>query len=80
MIYGGVEHNIWAFLRGEGDFSPDESADAITDIIYRGLASPAGVIDRGEQAIRRLEQVAARLEDFAGLAPGLTCTTGKNPC
>jgi len=80
MIYGGVEHHIWAFMRGEGDFSPDESADAITDIIYRGLTSPAGVIDRGEQAIRRLEQVAARLEKFAGDVPDLSRNTGMNPC
>jgi AcrR family transcriptional regulator len=80
MIYGGVEHHIWAFMRGEGDFSPDESADAITDIIYRGLASPAGVIDRGEQAIRRLEQVAARLEIFAGDAPEVSRTFGKSTC
>ena len=80
MIYGGVEHHIWAFMRGEGDFSPDESADAITDIIYRGLASPASVIDRGEQAIRRMEQVATRLEKLAGQAPELSRTTGKSTC
>jgi AcrR family transcriptional regulator len=38
MIYGGVEHCAFAFLRGQGDFSTDASADAITDVIYRGLA------------------------------------------
>jgi AcrR family transcriptional regulator len=80
MIYGGVEHHIWAFMRGEGDFSPDESADAITDIIYRGLASPVSVIDRGEQAIRRLERVADRLEHYAGDAPDLSRTNGKSSC
>jgi TetR/AcrR family transcriptional regulator, fatty acid metabolism regulator protein len=66
MIYGGVEHHIWSFLRGEGDFSPEESADAITDIIYRGLVRTGAAIDRGEQAIRRLEEVAERLEQAAG--------------
>jgi AcrR family transcriptional regulator len=39
MIYGGVEHYAFAFLRGEGDFSPDEAADALTDMVYRGLVS-----------------------------------------
>jgi len=39
MIYGGVEHYTFAFLRGEGDFSPDLAADSITDLIYRGLAN-----------------------------------------
>src|SRR5882762_1515681 len=39
MIYGGVEHHAFGYLRGEGDFSADDAADAITDLIYRGLAS-----------------------------------------
>lgn len=38
MIFGAIEHQTWAFLRGEGDFSVDESAAAIADIISRGLA------------------------------------------
>ena len=80
MIYGGVEHHIWAFLRGEGDFSPEESADAITDIIHRGLVRTGAAIDRGEQAIRRLEEVAERLEKATGLEPELSRTTGKATC
>ncbi len=66
MIYGGVEHHTWSYLRGEGDFSPEEVADAITDIIYRGLVRSGVAIDRGEEAIRRLEEVAERLERSAG--------------
>lgn len=86
MIYGGVEHHIWSFLRGEGDFSPEESADAITDIIHRGLVSPGAVIDRGEQAIRRLEEVADRLENISGpqnrsdAGPGISRKLGKASC
>ena len=38
MIYGGVEHHTWVYLRGEGDFSPDAAADAMTELVYRGLA------------------------------------------
>jgi AcrR family transcriptional regulator len=79
MIYGGVEHHIWSFLRGEGDFSPDESADAITDIIHRGLVRPGAVIDRGEQAINRLEEVANRLEQAAGLVEPRNRASGTGP-
>lgn len=86
MIYGGVEHHIWSFLRGEGDFSPEDSADAITDIIHRGLASPSAVIDRSEQAIRRLEGVADRLENISGAqnlsgtGPDISRKLGKASC
>lgn len=40
-IFGSIEHHTWAYLRGEGDFSVDESADLITEIVYRGFAAPA---------------------------------------
>ena len=80
MIYGGVEHHIWAFLRGEGDFSPEDSADAITDIIYRGLVRSGVAIDRGEEAIRRLEEVADRLERASGMTEEMSRKTGKSAC
>ena len=38
MIFGCAEHHTWAYLRGEGNFSPEAAADAITDLIYKGLA------------------------------------------
>jgi AcrR family transcriptional regulator len=80
MIYGGIEHHTWAYLRGEGDFSPEDSADAITDIIYRGLVRSGVAIDRGEEAIRRLEQVAERLEKASGLIEEPSVKTGKSAC
>jgi TetR/AcrR family fatty acid metabolism transcriptional regulator len=40
MIFGGVEHHTWAFVRGEGAFSPVAAADAIVDILRRGIAVP----------------------------------------
>jgi AcrR family transcriptional regulator len=80
MIYGGVEHHTWSFLRGEGDFSPEDSADAITDIIYRGLVRSGVAIDRGEEAIRRLEHVAERLELATGIANEESRKTGKASC
>lgn len=59
MIYGGIEHHCWAYLRGEGAFSPEQAADEIVAIVYRGIAAPE---DTG--ALARLEDVAKRLERF----------------
>lgn len=63
MIFRGIEHQTWAYLRGEGDFSVEDSADGITDVVYRGLvpAQPAQQPDLAA-ATARLEKVAAALE------------------
>lgn len=37
MIFGALEHQTWAYLRGEGDFSVEEAAEGITRVIYRGM-------------------------------------------
>lgn len=64
MIFGCIEHQTWAFIRGTGDFSVDTAADGIAAIIYRGMvikpdkSSPDAMRD----AIARLERVASRLE------------------
>jgi TetR/AcrR family transcriptional regulator, fatty acid metabolism regulator protein len=66
MIYGGVEHYAFAFLRGEGDFSPDEAADSITDLIYRGLASEGiNQANMIRDPIRQIESGLARLKALA---------------
>jgi hypothetical protein len=65
MIYGGVEHHTWVYLRGEGDFSPDTAADAMTEMVYRGLACAAPAAP-AEVTLRRLEAVAKQLEQTAG--------------
>lgn len=59
MIYGGIEHHCWAYLRGEGAFSPEQAADDIVTIVYRGIAAPEDTA-----SLARLEDVAARLERF----------------
>ena len=66
MIYGGVEHYAFAFLRGEGDFSADEAADSIADIIYRGLANE-GVSRANDlrEPIRLIEDGLDRLKALA---------------
>ena len=40
MIYGCIEHRTWAFLRNEGDFDTDATADGIADMVYGGLVAP----------------------------------------
>lgn len=60
MIFGAVEHRTWSFLRGEGQFGAEETADEITNLIYRGLAAsqssdPSGTMSWLEKAVDRLE-------------------------
>jgi AcrR family transcriptional regulator len=64
MIYGCVEHRTWAYLRGEGHFDVDESADAIVDLVLGGLqkAPAQPVLPSGGDIAFRLEQAVARLE------------------
>ena len=66
MIYGCVEHRTWSYLRGEGEFDPDATADAIVELILSGLRkrgpepAPGGadLADRIEKAVERLESLA----------------------
>jgi TetR/AcrR family transcriptional regulator, fatty acid metabolism regulator protein len=39
MIFGGIEHQAWAYLRGEGDFAIERTIDGITTVVYRGMAA-----------------------------------------
>lgn len=39
MIFGGIEHQAWAYLRGEGDFSIERTTEGITTVVYRGMAA-----------------------------------------
>lgn len=64
MIYGCIEHRTWAYLRGEGTLDPDAAADAIIDLVYRGLQPPRPVV-ASEDVAARIEQVARRLERLA---------------
>lgn len=65
MIYGCIEHRTWAFLRNEGDFDVEETADNITDIVYRGLVIDKTAEEPLGSVVSRLEKVAARLETTA---------------
>ena len=61
MIYGAVEHRTWAYLRNEGDFDIEATANGISELIYRGLATSTAK-DPIEQSALRLEKAVARLE------------------
>ena len=70
MIFGAIEHQTWAFLRGEGDFSVDESAGAIADIISRGLAPAARAGGDLDALADKLKVVADQLNtSIARLKP-----------
>jgi len=64
MIFGAIEHQTWAYLRGEGDFSIEDSAEGITDVVFRGIVAgaPATTGD-ADATLARLEKVAVALED-----------------
>ena len=64
MVFGAVEHRTWAFLRNEGEFMIDETADGIAELVYRGLvvAPPPEV---AAQLAMRLEHAVERLELMA---------------
>ena len=66
LIFGCAEHHAWAYLRGEGQFSPDDAADAITNLVYQGLAREG--VRKGatvDASVHRLEQAVQRLEGLS---------------
>jgi TetR/AcrR family transcriptional regulator, fatty acid metabolism regulator protein len=69
MVYGCIEHRTWAFLRNEGEFDLDATADAIADIVYRGLAAEAPSVSAAV-TLERLEAAADRLERLAAAQSG----------
>lgn len=67
MIFGCIEHQTWAYIRGEGDFSVDDVTDGIATVIFRSMRTEAATPKAGAEqnlgaVVRRLERVAARLE------------------
>ena len=62
IIFGCIEHQTWAYLRGEGDFSVEDFAEGITDIVMRGIAAHPAADSDMDQALSRLEGIADALE------------------
>ena len=63
MVFGGLEHATWAYLRGEGDFSTENVAAGLARVIYRGMAAHPAAARYDELAgvIDRLEAIAETL-------------------
>lgn len=62
MIQGCIEYQIWSYLRGEGDFSVEQSAQNITDIVVRGVATETVRTGALDDAVGRIEAAATRFE------------------
>ena len=78
MIFGSIEHRVWSFLRGDGDFDVSRTADAVTDFVYRSLsAAEPEPADRLSIALTRIEEAADRLERAAPRKPRRTDQTLK---
>ncbi len=62
LVFGGIEHQTWAFLRGEGDFDTTAVADGIADVLYRGMSAEPAPSGEMASVIARMERIAERLE------------------
>jgi TetR/AcrR family transcriptional regulator, fatty acid metabolism regulator protein len=67
LIFGCIEHRTWAFLRNEGDFDVEETANKLTDMVYRGLVKvqePVAAQAEGDMqgVVARLQGLVDRLE------------------
>ncbi len=70
LIFGAIEHQTWAYLRNEGDFTIEASTNAIAQVLFEGLRTSRAPVPAAplEAAIGRLERLADRLEQGAGAA------------
>jgi TetR/AcrR family transcriptional regulator, fatty acid metabolism regulator protein len=61
MIQGCIEYQVWSYLRGEGDFSVEQSARGITEVIVQGIGGGALQGANLAAAVAKLEVIADRL-------------------
>ena len=65
MIFGAIEHQTWTYLRGEGDFSVEDAAEGITNVVFRGIAARSTAAPGDwDGALARIEKAAAKLESL----------------
>jgi AcrR family transcriptional regulator len=60
MVYGGIEHRMWATLFGRSQVDVEATADAYTEMLLNGVRAPklAGERNCGlEQRVARLERL-----------------------
>ena len=78
MIFGGIEHRTWNFLRGQGDFSVDEVADSIADLVFHGLARrPAPDPQTVAAALAELRAKTRAIDETLDALQQMLDTTGS---
>ncbi len=66
LVYGGIEHRMWATLFGRGTVDLEATADAYTEMVLRGIQPRAADV--------ALEQRLARLERLVAVPAGAPAT------
>lgn len=78
LIYGGIEHQTWSYLRGEGDFDLDQAADDIAGILFHGLsATPLSDAEQLAPMVSKLQSRADALRDEIGRLSMMLPGTGQ---
>lgn len=62
LVYGGIEHIAWGAATGRRTVDANAVADALTNLVCDGLEYRHDPDDRFDEAVDRLEHLAARLE------------------
>ncbi|GAB3377115.1 TetR/AcrR family transcriptional regulator [Spongiibacter taiwanensis] len=70
IIFGTIEHEVWSFVQGDGDFSLEASVETITGFVFRGLAVEAPV--NVETFHRALARIQSGLQKIDGAVKQLT--------
>lgn len=66
MVLGGIEHHMLPYLQGRAQINVEQAADALTGMVLAAISVPAAVAAPLDQAVDRLDRIAARLEAVAG--------------
>lgn len=62
LVFGCIEHRVWAFLRKEGDFDPAALTESIMALLRSGLSTASAPQPVPDPVLARLEKVAGDLE------------------
>ncbi|MDB5998768.1 MAG: hypothetical protein JWP52_467, partial [Rhizobacter sp.] len=65
MVYGGIEHRMWALLYGRGTIDVEATADRYTAMLLHGILAPA------DEAAAPISSKVAALSKASAQAPGL---------
>ena len=65
VIYGSIEHIAWKAVNGRGALDVERTADALTELILRGIGvraavEPTGAAERLAEQLDRFESALRR--------------------